>query len=391
LNSAVLKRNIKKRISMGHPWIYDNEIERCETPIDGSLVDVFTFSGQFVGRGYYNSNSIIRIRLLTRKNVSIDREFFKEKFSKAYRSRESLLRNSNAARIVFGEADGLPGLIVDKFSDYLVVQFNTLGINTFRDEIVESLVKLFNPTGIFEKSEGLALSKEGLERKEEWIHGKGPELIPFVLNGIKFLADTKGQKTGFFLDQRENALRLSSMSGGGRVIDLFSYTGNFALHCLAGGARAATLVDVSQRALDVASENASLNGWKDRCTFITANAFDFLRESDQSSFDIIVIDPPAMAKSSSSKANALRGYKELNLRAIKSLRSGRLLATSSCTQILSEEEWQRSINDAFQDSKKLGIVSFRGGQPSDHPEVSSIYETKYLKFLIYRVFGINEF
>ncbi|MDD5745136.1 MAG: class I SAM-dependent rRNA methyltransferase, partial [Mesotoga sp.] len=233
MNSAVLKRNIKRRISAGHPWIYDNEIERCESPLDGSLVDVFTFSGQFVGRGYYNSNSIIRIRLLTRKNVPIDREFFKERFSRVFRAREGLLRNSNAVRVIFGEADGVPGLIVDRFSDYLVVQFNTLGINTFRDEIVESLVKLFNPPGIYEKSEGLALSKEGLERREEWIHGKGPELIPFVLNGIRFLADTKGQKTGFFLDQRENALRLSPMSDGGKVIDLFSYTGNFALHCLA--------------------------------------------------------------------------------------------------------------------------------------------------------------
>lgn len=388
---AVLKKNIKRRVSFGHPWIYDNEIHSCEPVKDGELVDVYSFSRQYVGRGYYNSSSVIRVRLLTRENRVIDRSFFEEKFSRAVSVRSVLVKNSDSFRVVFGEADGVPGLIMDKFSDYLVVQFNTLGINTFREEIMDSAVKLFSPAGVYEKSEGAALEKEGLEKTEGWIYGNGPELIPFLLNDIKFLADTKGQKTGFFLDQRDNALKLSRFSDGRRVLDLFSYTGNFAFHCLKGGASEVKLVDISERALEVAREIARLNGYTSKCEFTKGNVFDYLREGDLSRADIIVIDPPAMAKSSSSKSSALRGYKELNLRGIKSLKDGKLLATSSCTQIVPEEDWEKAIDKAFSDNKKLGVLVFKGEQPADHPRVTAIHETDYLKFRVFCVFTVAEF
>ncbi|HQC14323.1 class I SAM-dependent rRNA methyltransferase [Mesotoga prima] len=388
---VVLKRSIKRRIAFGHPWIYDNEIEKADFVEGGCIVDVLTNSGQFLGRGYYNPDSSIRVRLLTRRNCSIDTDFFAQKLKRSLGMKSSLLRYGNALRVTFGEADGLPGLIVDKFSDWLVVQFNTLGIGVLKNEIIEALIATLKPKGIFEKSEGISLTKEGLESKEGWLFGNGPELLPFSLNGIHFFADTKGQKTGFFLDQRDNAENLSKYANGRNVLDVFSYTGNFSFHCLSQGANRATLVDSSERALSVARETAEINGFISRCEFVRANAFDYLREESLAGHSLVIVDPPAMAKSPSSKKSALRGYKELNLRVIKKAVNGSLLASSSCTQIISEDDWMRTINDAFHDSKKVGIVSFRGGQPLDHPEVSSIFETRYLKFCLFRVIELCDF
>jgi 23S rRNA (cytosine1962-C5)-methyltransferase len=387
---AYLRRNIKRRVALGHPWIYDNEIQSCDSVDDGQIVDVFTSSDQFLGRGYFNSLSTIRIRLLTRKNIEINGAFFREKILRAFNKKKALLNNGDSLRVVFGEADGLPGMIVDKFADFLVVQFNTLGIYTFRREIVDVLLELFSPKGIYEKSEGSSLEKEGLVQTGEWLAGDGPILIPFNIDGLRFLADMKGQKTGFFLDQRENAMKLAFLSNDRFVIDLFSYTGNFAFHCLNYGARSVVLVDISERALEVSEEIAKMNGFEHKCEFVKANAFDYLRNGDISKADIVIIDPPAMAKNTSSKSSALRGYKELNLRGIKNLRNDRVLATSSCTQIVSEEDWLKCINEAFADSKKLGTLIYRGGQPLDHPEVSSIFETKYLKFRVFSVHNIAE-
>jgi len=388
---VILKRSIKRRIAFGHPWVYDNEIDRSDDLEDGSIVDVLTHSGQFLGRGYYNSGSTIRVRLLTRRNCRFDVGFFSKKIERSALLKSSLLRTSDAMRIVFGEADGLPGLIVDRFSEWLVVQFNTLGIARLKDVIVEALISVFKPKGIFEKSEGISLIKEGLEAREDWIYGSGPELLPFSSDGIIFFADTKGQKTGFFLDQRENAIRLSQYATDREILDVFSYTGNFSFHCIKKGARSATLVDASERALSVARETAEANRFTDSCQFVRANAFDYLRASDLPRTDLVIIDPPAMAKTPSSKRSALRGYKELNLRATKILKNEALLASSSCTQIVSEEDWSRTINEAFHDSKKVGVIVFRGGQPVDHPEVSSIFETRYLKFCLYRIFELADY
>uniref|UniRef100_A0A7V4KBT5 Class I SAM-dependent rRNA methyltransferase n=1 Tax=Fervidobacterium pennivorans TaxID=93466 RepID=A0A7V4KBT5_FERPE len=389
---VILKKDIKRRVFNGHPWVYDNEIEKIEGSFeDGDIVLVYTFANQFLGIGYINTKSKITVRLLSRKPVEINREFIKNRILQAIRNRYNITKE-NAYRVVFGEADGLPGLIVDKFDEYLTIQFNTLGINRLKNLILEVLVEIFSPAGIFERTEGNAVKKEGLEEFSGWIYGSGPELIPFEINGIKFLADTKGQKTGAFLDQRENARKLREFAYDKICLDCFSYTGNFGMHLLSGGAKHVTFVDYSERAIEVAREIAKLNGFdKDRMDFVIANAFDYLKYSYEKAkkYDIVVLDPPSFAKSASSRDAAFKGYKEINYRSMKLLKSEGLLATASCTQVVSQSEFESILVDAAIDAKVLLRLIYRGGQPVDHPQVYNILETMYLKFLILQVSPIN--
>ncbi|MFN3691518.1 MAG: class I SAM-dependent rRNA methyltransferase [Fervidobacterium sp.] len=387
----VLKKDIKKRVYNGHPWIYDNEIEKIEGEFeDGHIVDVFTHANQFLGTGYINTKSKITIRLLSRSYTDVNEEFFRKRIEKAIKSRYSISQQY-AYRVIFGEADGLPGLIVDKFGEYLIIQFNTLGINRHRDSILKVLIELFDPKGIFERSEGSAIKKEGLEEKNGWIYKEGPELIPFEMNGIKFFADTKGQKTGAFLDQRDNARKLMEFADNKICLDCFSYTGNFGMHLLKGGAKHVTFVDYSERALEVAREIAKINNFTN-CDFIVANAFDFLKDEYERSklYDIVVLDPPSFAKSASSRDAAFKGYKEINYRSMKILRDEGLLATASCTQVVSFEEFEHVIIDAGIDAKVIMKLIYRGGQALDHPQVYNILETMYLKFLILQIIRINK-
>lgn len=388
--SVYLKKNLKRRIFLGHPWIYDNEIDKADQVEDGEIVDVFSDEGHFVGRGYYNSSSLIRVRLVTRKYEAIDESFFFDRIKAALDFRLDCIDDTGAMRVVFGESDGLPGLIVDKFSDYIVMQIGTMGMHKFRENIVSALVKIFNPKGVYEKSEGAVLSKEGLSETRQWLYKNGPVLIPFKLHDINFLADLEGQKTGFFLDQRDNAVKLSRFSSEKRVLDVFSYTGNFSFHLLKAGAKHCTMIDASERALDVAREIARLNGFKDRIDTINANAFDYLRNLKVGTYDEIIIDPPSMTKSSKSKKNAVRGYKEINIRALKALKNQGVFATSSCTQIIHEEDWNATIIGAFNDTKTIGKIIVSGGQPVDHPVLTSVFETHYLKFMAYKVLKIQE-
>lgn len=388
---AILKKDIKRRVLSGHPWIYDNEIERIEGDFDdGDVVGIYTFANQFLGIGYINTKSKITIRILSRKPMEIDQEFVKDKILEAIKNRYNLAKE-NAFRVVFGEADGLPGLIVDKFGEYLSVQFNTLGINKLRSYILQTLVEIFNPLGIFERTEGSAVRKEGLEEFSGWIYGSGPELIPFEINDIKFLADTKGQKTGAFLDQRENAKKLMEFAEGKNCLDCFSYTGNFGMHLLKGGAKHVTFVDYSERAIDVAKEIAKMNGFEN-CEFIVANVFDFLKNQYESvkKYDIIVLDPPSFAKSATSRDAAFKGYKEINYRSMKLIKDGGILATASCTQVVSQSEFESILVDSAIDAKVILRLLHRGGQPIDHPQIYNILETMYLKFLILQVSLLNK-
>lgn len=387
---VILKKDIKRRVLNGHPWIYDNEIERIEGEFkDGDVVDVHTFANQFLGVGYINTNSKITVRILTRKPAEINYAFFEQRITDAIKHRYSISQEG-AYRVVFSEADGIPGLIVDKFGDYLSVQFNTLGINRYRQEIIDILIKKFSPKGIFERTEGSAIKKEGINENVGWIYKEGPELIPFEINGIKFLADTKGQKTGAFLDQRDNAKKLMEFSEGKVCLDCFSYTGNFGMHMLKGGAKHVTFVDYSERAIEVAKEIAKLNGFNN-CSFVVANAFDFLKQEFEKSklYDIVVLDPPSFAKSATSRDAAFKGYKEINYRSMKILRNGGILATASCTQVVSQDEFEHIIVDAGIDAKVVLKLLYRGGQSIDHPQVYNILETMYLKFLILQVNYIN--
>jgi 23S rRNA (cytosine1962-C5)-methyltransferase len=389
---VTLKKDIKRRVLTGHPWIYDNEIEKIEGEFeDGDIVYIHTYANQFLGVGYINTKSKITVRLLSRKPVEINKEFIQRRILDAIKNRYEVAKE-NAYRVVFGEADGLPGLIVDKFGEYLSVQFNTLGMNKLKSFVVDSLVKIFEPKGIFERTEGSAVKKEGVEEFTGWIHGSGPELIPFEINDIKFFADTKGQKTGAFLDQRDNARKLMGFANEKVCLDCFSYTGNFGMHLLKGGAKYVSFVDYSERAIEIAKELAKINGFANRCEFINANAFDYLKSLHEKSrkFDIVVLDPPSFAKSASSREAAFKGYKEINYRSMKIIKDNGLLATASCTQVVSQSEFESIMVDAAIDAKVILRLIYRGGQPLDHPQIYNILETMYLKFLILQIIHLTK-
>lgn len=384
MDAIVLRKNIKSRISNGHPWVYSNEIEKViGDPSDGDIVNVFSSSNQFIGKGFFNSKSTIRVRILTRRNEKIDRDFFQTRLKRALEKRNKYLKR-DAFRVIHAEADGLPGLIVDKYGKYLVVQTNSLGMEKSRSLVVDSLIELFEPVGIFLKNDSSALEKEGIEIKREWIYGEGPEIVEFSVDDMKMYADlVQGQKTGFFLDQVENSKLISEYSKEKKCLDVFSYHGNFALQMLKGGAINVDLVDTSDRALGIAEKTLKNNGFGN-FFLIESNAFDFLKRLDHNDekYDLISLDPPPFARSRSSIKNALRGYKEINLRAMRILRNGGILATSSCSQSIMREEFEKVIYSAATDNKKKITILHRGGQPLDHPVVMNIFETDYLKFYI---------
>jgi 23S rRNA (cytosine1962-C5)-methyltransferase len=383
-----LKKNIKRRILNGHPWIYNNEIDKIEKGIKkGDIVSIF-YEKTFVGKGYYNPDSMIVVRLLTKKNEVINKDFFKTKILKALNYRKIFFSSLEAARIIFGESDGIPGLIVDKFANYLVIQINTYGINKYRNDILECLIEILSPSGIYEKDDEKNASKEGFDPVNGWVYKTGPELIDFKINHINFVAEINGQKTGFFLDQRINARQLINFSEDKKVIDLFCYSGNFGLHALKGGAKHVTFVDYSQRALELTEINLKNNNIsKDRYDLINANAFDYLRMLDNSGtlYDLTLIDPPSLAKSRKSKISALNGYKELNLRAMKITKNEGFLCTSSCTQIIYPDDFEKMLFEAAENTNKRLKKIYTGIQSYDHPVDTSIFETNYLKNFIFFV------
>ncbi len=388
-----LRSDIKNRIRNGHPWIYDGEIDKIEGEFsDGDVVDVFYHSRDFLGRGYINSKSRIRIRLLTRKYEEINKDFFLKRIEKIVSWKKRLIKDTDAFRVVFSEADGLPGLVVDKYSDYLVIQIGTLGMERQKSNIIDALVEEFDPKGIYEKSDYAAREKEGLEKFRGWLYKNGPELIEFHSNGLKFYADTKGQKTGAFLDQRENAKLIEDFVRDETVLDVFSYTGNFAAHALKYGAKHVTLVDYSERALEIARRVLEENGFSGKYDLVLGNAFDKLREIDRSGekrYGVVILDPPAFAKSASDKRSAYRGYKEINLRAMRILPSGGTLITSSCSRVVSEQEFMIVLYDAASDTKRRIRILRKGSQPPDHSPQLNIFETFYLKFFVLRVEGMS--
>ncbi|MDK2945414.1 MAG: rRNA (cytosine1962-C5)-methyltransferase [Geotoga sp.] len=388
-----LNKNIKSRILNGHPWIYKNEIKNIPNDVTkGEIVDVF-HENNFLGRGYYNEDSLITIRLLTRKNHKIDQDFFDNKIEKALKYRKRFI-NDNSFRLFFSESDGIPGLIVDKFEDYLVMQINTFGAYEYKDLILNSLIKFLGPKGIFEKDDERSAKIEGFTCIEGWVYKKGPEIIPFQIDGINFFSDTKGQKTGFFLDQRINAKKVMEISENLDALDAFSYTGNFGLHVLKGGAKKVTFIDYSERALNILENTLKANSIdSSKYEIINGNSFDILKMFDETSryFDMTIIDPPSLAKSRKSKKNAFRGYKELNLRAMKITKNNGILVTSSCTQIIFDEEFSRIIFEAMEDTHKILKLVHKGYQSPDHPIQKNIFETEYLKNYIFLVDDKNNY
>ncbi|MCX7812297.1 MAG: class I SAM-dependent rRNA methyltransferase [Pseudothermotoga sp.] len=369
-----------------HPWIFQNEIAKIEGDFEnGDVIKIHLSNGKFYGLGYINTKSKITVRLLSTQPATIE-QIIDQRLEEAIERRKMLLEDRQTYRLVNGEADGLPGLVVDKYGEYLVLQINTLGMEKLKGLIVEKLLRKFNPLGIYEKSDAPTRLKEGLDERCDWLVGRGADILYFEHDGLLLAADLKGQKTGAFLDQLHNSHICSLFAKDKVCLDVFCYTGNFALHLLKAGARFVTLIDYSERSLSIAGQLLALNGFYGRYELVRANAFDWLKENSQfERFDFVVLDPPSFAKTSVSKESAKRGHKEINLRAMKILKKPAVLATASCTQVITEQEFEAILLDAANDSKVLLNVLYTGGQGFDHPFLLEVPETRYLKFIIAEV------
>jgi 23S rRNA (cytosine1962-C5)-methyltransferase len=386
---VVLKKRIGLRVEKGHPWIFGNEIAKAEETIKpGDIVTVFNSDGKFIGKGFINPKSQITIRLLTRvENEEIDDRFFQQKIETAwaYRKRLGYIEN---CRLVFGEADGLPALIIDKFGDHFVIQTLALGMDIWKPIIVDSLFRIFKSNKIYERNDVPVRELEGMTQQ------KGHLLAPFDTriivkeNGLQFEADLEnGQKTGYFLDQQDNRRAIRHIVKDAEVLGAFCYTGSFEIHAGYYGARSVLGLDISVSAIEMARKNAMLNGLDGKVQFEALNAFDVLKKWSRETrkFDVVMLDPPAFTKSRENIGKAITGYKEINLRGMKLLRSGGFLVTSSCTNLVSPQIFLDTIQDAARDvGKKIRQVLFQTQSP-DHPVVWALENTHYLKFLIVEV------
>lgn len=383
-----LKPGEHKRLLAGHPWVFSNEVAGVHgdfTP--GDIVDVVDSRGKFVGRGFINPASQILVRLLTYKQEEIDREFFVERVRRAVAMRQKLLGNVDSYRVIFAEADFLPGLIVDKFGDVLVFQTLALGVDVRKQWVIEALKETLNPRGLYERNDVPVRQLEGLELTSGFASDPFDTLVEIEENGLRLLVDVQsGQKTGHFLDQRENRAAIARYVNGARVLDCFCHTGGFALQALRAGAESAEGIDTSELAIDLAKANAERNGLL-AARFRVGNVFDELRAMAKKGekYDVIILDPPAFAKNRAAVPGAMRGYKEINLRAMKMLTPGGILVTCSCSQHLSAQEFLEVVAEAAMDAGVRLRLLERRGQPPDHPILIGAPETEYLKCFIFRV------
>ena len=391
---VTLKKGEGRALKAGGPWIYDNEIESIMGSFEnGDIVLVHDFDGYPMGKGFINRNSKIRIRMMTRRSdVEIDREFLKKRVQDAWEYRKKTV-DTSSCRVIFGEADFLPGLVMDKFSDVLVVQSLALGIDRMKETIVELLKEILAEDGIqirgvYERSDAKVRTQEGMERVKGFIGEPFDPLVEIIENGVKYQVDVKdGQKTGFFLDQKYNRLAIQKLCKGARVLDCFTHTGSFALNAGIAGAAEVTGVDASELAVHQAEENAKLNGLEDRVKFICEDVFELLPELEKKGekYDVVILDPPAFTKSRNSIKNAVRGYREINLRAMKLVKDRGFLATCSCSHFMDYELFTQTIGQAARNAhKRLRQVEFRTQAP-DHPILWGAGDSYYLKFYIFQV------
>ena len=385
-----LKPGKEKRVYTLHPWIFksdiDKELNGCQP---GDTVNIISSRGKFLAKGYYNPNSQIALRIMTyQEEEPVDRDMIFRRIHEAVEYRRTFA-DLKSCRLVFAESDRLPALIVDAFDDVLVLQCLALGMERFKKDIVDALVHEMHPRGIWERTDVPVRRLEGLELCTGLLYGEVPDRVQMTENGVKFWVDVKeGQKTGFFLDQKENRAAIAPFVKGQKVLDCFTHTGSFALHAGHYGAAEVTGVDISEYACQYASENAALNHLEDRVHFVAANAFDLLSEQSRKGehYDVIILDPPAFTKSRNAVDSALRGYKEINLRAMKMIRNGGYLITCSCSQHVLPEMFRTMVLDAAKDAKVLlRQVEFRT-QGKDHPILPYARETEYLKCGIYQIF-----
>lgn len=418
---AFLKKNRKKRLEQGHPWVFPGEIERIEgNPQGGDVIHIVNHVGHFLAQGFYNPQSQLILRVVTYSEVEVNESLFLEKIEQAWKRRQWLVPDATSCRVVHGEADFLPGLIIDKYEDILVVQILALGIEVRRQWVYDAITRIFNPRGIYERSDVPVRRLEGLQEREGFVDKPFDTKVTVLENGLRILVDVaEGQKTGYFFDQRENraALKLL-MTGwgtkhgikverdglpvdakgkeiknpfwdGAEVLDCFAHTGSFMLHACLYGAKKVTCVDISEKAIDMAKGNALLNGFLHRTEFMAANAFDYLREQvkEKKTWDVVILDPPAFAKNRQAIEGAIRGYKEINLQGMKLVRNGGILVTASCSYHLSATRFLSMLQEAAADAHKvLRLIEFRRAG-IDHPVLLGSDETDYLKFAVFEVFN----
>jgi 23S rRNA (cytosine1962-C5)-methyltransferase len=449
--AVYLQKKRKPRIEQGHPWVFRSEIERVdETAQPGDLVAVQAANGQFLATGYYNPESQITVRVVSYKPLeAMTTEWFEERLIACREHRARFLPQDRSYRLVYGEADFLPGLIVDKFGDFLVVQILTLGMDRCRQQIVDALVSVFVPAGIYERSDVSVRELEGLEQVTGSLYGECPRFVRIIENGLELEVDIQqGQKTGYFFDQRENRAAIAPlMLGWGRrsgievrvievdgtlrqlplnakgkpvtypfwdgatVLECFSHTGSFTLNACKYGAKKVTCLDISEHAIESARTNVELNGFQDRVEFVVADAFEYLRAQVKGSelrkdraqggnskidtsvalageartWDVVILDPPAFAKSKSAVEGACRGYKDINLHGMKLVNEGGYLVTASCSYHMPSDLFLETIHAAAVDaSKVLRLIEFRAAG-KDHPRILGVDEGNYLKFAIFEV------
>ncbi len=394
---VILKKGEGRLLKKGGLWIYDNEIDREElNGENGSIVDVLDFDGYFLGNGFINVNSKIRIRMLTRRSrigedISLD-ELIEKRVKDAWEYRKTVC-DTSSCRLIFGEADFLPGIVIDKFADILVVESLALGIDRLKEKILNEVKKILKNDdiyirGIYERSDSKVRLEEGLQRYKGFIGDEFDTKVLISENDVKYYVDVcDGQKTGFFLDQKYNRKAVAGICKDKEVLDCFTHTGSFALNAAKGGAAHVTAVDISQTGIDQARENAELNGLGNKIDFVVSDVFDYLPKvlNEGKKYDVIILDPPAFTKSRDSVKNASKGYKEINLRAMKILKDGGYLATCSCSHFMTQELFLQAVASAAKDAhKRIRQVEYRTQGP-DHPVLWNSDTSFYLKFLILQV------
>ena len=389
-----LKKGEGRLLKSGGMWIFDNEIATIMGSfVNGDIVLIHDFDGYPLGKGFINTNSRITVRLLSRdEQTVIDEVFFEKRVRDAWEYRKKVV-DTRSCRVIFGEADFFPGLVIDKFSDVLVVQSLALGIDRYKEMIIELLKKVLKEDGIqirgvYERSDAKVRRQEGMELVKGFIGPEFPTLVEIEENQVKYQVDVKdGQKTGFLLDQKYNRLAIQKLCKNAKVLDCFTHTGSFALNAGIAGASSVLGVDASALAVDQAAANARLNGLEDRVQFLCRDVFELLPELEEKEekFDVVILDPPAFTKSRSSIKNAVKGYREINLRALKLVREGGFLATCSCSHFMDYELFTQTIGQAARSAhKRLRQVEYRTQAP-DHPILWAADESYYLKFYIFQV------
>lgn len=396
--SVVISKKAEAAARAGHPWVYAEEIsERRGELRQGCITDVFSQKGAWLGAGFYSETSKIGVRILSdNANESFGPEFFERRVKYALEYRRAVMDDLGCCRLIFGEADALPGLTVDKFSDILVAQVLSYGTDSVKDVIYRALCEQLEAmgehvSGIYERNEAALRDLEGLPRYKGWYEGlpHGESTITEICeNGVRYAVDVEnGQKTGFFLDQKLNRLAVAKLARGRRVLDCFTHTGSFALNAALHGAEHVTAVDVSESAVEMARRNAVLNGLEDRMDFLAADVFELLPRlcEERAKYDLVILDPPAFTKSRRTIRSAERGYREINYRAMRLLPRGGYLATCSCSHFMENENFEYMLKNAAKDANvRLREVEVRKQAP-DHPILWNVPETSYLKFYIFQI------